>query len=66
MILDYKDGNEVLLCDHCQTIIAVGDNIPMEAINGDEDNLLYFCSTNCAIEHKGKLFKKINIINTKN
>lgn len=60
--IEFKGGVDALLCDHCNKVITTGDRIPPEAMNGDVDKLLYFCSTGCAIQHKGKLFKTITIL----
>ena len=66
MIYKFNGGMGALLCDHCRTVIATGDRIPSDVENGDEDKLLYFCSRECAIQHKGKLFKTITILEPEN
>ena len=66
MIYKFNNGNGALLCDHCRTVIATGERIPEEVHFEDRENTLYFCCRNCAIQHKGKLYKKINILEPEN
>lgn len=62
MTLKFNGGNPTLLCDHCATIVAMGNDLPKGILFDLSAHKLYFCSEECLTQYLDKIKKRSKII----